>query len=94
MMFDDLSDWQPYQPQEIPVMQAKQVLHKLLQKVCSEMHKLRRTTLFVNVMAALQGEVLTVTHLSGGPLPARPKRSIVSNEPIGCCPIAACRGSA
>ena len=44
-------------------MQAKQVLHKLLQKVCSEMHKARRTALFVNVMAALRGEVLTVTHL-------------------------------
>jgi len=44
-------------------MQARQVLHKLLQKVCSEMHKLRRTALFVNVMAALNGEVLTVTHL-------------------------------
>lgn len=44
-------------------MQAKQVLHKLLQKVCGEMHKLRRTALFVNVMAALHGEVLTVTHL-------------------------------
>ena len=34
-------------------MQAKQVLHKLLIKVCSAMHKLRRTALFVNVMAAL-----------------------------------------
>ena len=44
-------------------MQARQVLHKLLQKVCAEMHKLRRTALFVNVMAALHGEVLTVTHL-------------------------------
>jgi hypothetical protein len=44
-------------------MQARQVLHTLLQKVCSEMHKLRRTALFVNVMAALHGEVLTVTHL-------------------------------
>jgi len=44
-------------------MQARQVLHKLLQKVCAEMHKLRRTVLFVNVMAALHGEVLTVTHL-------------------------------
>ena len=44
-------------------MQAKQVLHKLLQKACSEMHKLRRTALFVNVTAALHGEVLTVTHL-------------------------------
>jgi hypothetical protein len=27
------------------------------------MHKMRRTALFVNVMAALRGEVLTVTHL-------------------------------
>ncbi|MGH8544669.1 MAG: hypothetical protein ACREX3_13805 [Gammaproteobacteria bacterium] len=44
-------------------MQARQVLHKLLQKVCSEMHKMRRTALLVNVMAALHGEVLTVTHL-------------------------------
>ncbi len=44
-------------------MQARQVLHNLLQKVCSEMHKMRRTALLVNVMAALHGEVLTVTHL-------------------------------
>ena len=44
-------------------MQARQVLHRVLQKVCAEMHKLRRTALFVNVMAALHGEVLTVTHL-------------------------------
>jgi DDE family transposase len=44
-------------------MQARQVLHKLLQKVCSEMHKTRRRALFVSVMAALRGEVLTVTHL-------------------------------
>ena len=45
-------------------MQAKQVLHKLLQKTCPEMHKKRRTALAaVNVMAALHGEVLTVTHL-------------------------------
>jgi hypothetical protein len=44
-------------------MQARQVLHKLLQRVCSKRHKLRRTALFVNVMAALHGEVLTVTHL-------------------------------
>lgn len=27
------------------------------------MHKMRRTALFVNVMAALHGEVLTVRHL-------------------------------
>ena len=45
------------------IMQAGQVLHRLLQRVCGEMHKLRRTALFVNVMAALQGEVLTVTDL-------------------------------
>ncbi len=44
-------------------MQAGQVLNRLLQKVCSEMHKMRRTALFVNVMAALHGEVLTVTQL-------------------------------
>src|ERR671925_630787 len=44
-------------------MQAKQVLHKLLQKVDSQRHKLRRTALAVNVMAALHGEVLTVTQL-------------------------------
>ena len=44
-------------------MQASHVLHKLLQRVCAEMHKMRRTALFVNVMAALRGEVLTVTHL-------------------------------
>jgi hypothetical protein len=44
-------------------MQAKQVLHKLLQKTCSQMHKMRRTALAVNVMAALHGGVLTVTHL-------------------------------
>ena len=44
-------------------MQAKQVLHQLLHKTCPEMHKKRRTALAVNVMAALHGEVLTVTHL-------------------------------
>jgi hypothetical protein len=44
-------------------MQAKQVLPKLLQKVCSEMPKARRTALFVDVMGALRGEVLTVTPL-------------------------------
>jgi hypothetical protein len=53
-----------------PIMQARQVLHKLLQKTCSEMHKLRRTALEVTVMAALHGEVLTVTHLG---------RSIISD---------------
>ena len=44
-------------------MQAGQVLHRLLRRVCGGMHKMRRTALFVNVMAALHGEVLTVTHL-------------------------------
>ena len=44
-------------------MQAKQVLHKLLQKVDSPRHKLRRTALAVNVMAARHGEVLPVTQL-------------------------------
>jgi hypothetical protein len=44
-------------------MQAGQILHRLLRRVCGEMHKMRRTALFVNVMAALRGEVLTVTHL-------------------------------
>src|SRR5919109_339215 len=44
-------------------MQAKQVLPKLLQKVDSQRHKLRRTALAVNVMAARHGEVLTVTQL-------------------------------
>ena len=36
-------------------MQARQVLHKLLQKVCAEMHKLRRTALFVNDGGAARG---------------------------------------
>jgi hypothetical protein len=44
-------------------MQAGQVVHRLLRGVCGGMHKMRRTALFVNVMAALPGEVLTVTHL-------------------------------
>lgn len=44
-------------------MQAGQVLNRLLRKICPDMHKLRRTALFVNVMAALHGAVLTVTHL-------------------------------
>ena len=44
-------------------MQAGQVLDRLLWKICPDMHKLRRTALFVNVMAALHGAVLTVTHL-------------------------------
>ena len=44
-------------------MQAGQVLHRLLRGVCGGMHKMRRTVLFVKVMAALHGEVLTVTQL-------------------------------
>lgn len=44
-------------------MQARHVLHKLLHQVGPEMHQLRRSALFVNVMAALNGEVLTVTAL-------------------------------
>ena len=36
-------------------MQAKQVLHKLLDTTCSMMHQTRRTALEVNVMAALTG---------------------------------------
>jgi hypothetical protein len=44
-------------------MQAKQVLHKVLQQTCPEMHKKRRKALSVNVMAALHGQSLTVTHL-------------------------------
>jgi len=44
-------------------MQAGQVLDRLLRKICPDMHKLRRTALFVNVMAPLHGAVLTVTHL-------------------------------
>jgi hypothetical protein len=41
-------------------MRAKQVLHKLLQKIW---HKMRRTALAVNVMAPLHREVLTATNL-------------------------------
>jgi Transposase DDE domain len=44
-------------------MQANHVLHKLLQSTAPDMHQKRRTALAVNVMAALHGEVLTVTHL-------------------------------
>lgn len=43
-------------------MQAGQVLHRLLQRACGERHKMRRAALFVNAMAALHGEGLTVTH--------------------------------
>jgi hypothetical protein len=60
-MFGDLQEG--YQPTEINTMQAGQVLDRLLRKMCPDMHKLRRTALFVNVMAALHGAVLTVTHL-------------------------------
>jgi hypothetical protein len=35
-------------------MQTGQVLDRLLRKICPDMHKLRRTALFVNVMAALR----------------------------------------
>ena len=38
-------------------------MDRLLRKICPDTHKLRRTALFVNVMAALHGAVLTVTHL-------------------------------
>ena len=44
-------------------MQAKQVLHKLLDTTCLMMHQTRRTALEVNVMAALSGTRLTVTDL-------------------------------
>lgn len=44
-------------------MQAEQVLHKLLDRTCSSMHKKRREALRVNLKAALHGQSLTVTHL-------------------------------
>jgi len=44
-------------------MQAKQVLHKLVDKTCPDLHKKRRQALEVNVKAALDGKSLTVTHL-------------------------------
>jgi len=44
-------------------MQARQVLHKLLMNTCPMMHKTRRDSLQVNVMAALTGTRLTVTDL-------------------------------
>ena len=44
-------------------MQANQVLHKVLNQTCPEMHKRRRKALAVNVMAALHGQSLTVTQL-------------------------------
>jgi hypothetical protein len=55
-------------------MQAKQVLHKLLQKVGSQLHKRRRTALAVNVLAALHGEMLTVRPL-GRSLTSRAKEN-------------------
>ena len=44
-------------------MQAKRVLHKLLDRTCPDMHLKRREALNVNVKAALAGQSLTVTHL-------------------------------
>ncbi len=44
-------------------MHAKQILYRVLVQCCSDMHKARRKALSVNVMAALQGQSLTVTHL-------------------------------
>ncbi len=44
-------------------MQAKRVLHKLLDRTCPDMHMKRREALRVNVKAALDGQSLTVTHL-------------------------------
>ena len=44
-------------------MQAQKVLHKLIQNTCPDMHKTRRESLEVNVMAALMGKRLTVTDL-------------------------------
>ena len=44
-------------------MQAQQIVHKLLNDVCSKMHQTRRIALAVNVMAALVGTRLTVTDL-------------------------------
>jgi hypothetical protein len=44
-------------------MQAKRVLHKLLDSTCPDMHMKRREALSVNVKAALDGQSLTVTHL-------------------------------
>ncbi len=44
-------------------MQAAQIVQKLLHRIAPEMHTRRRTAVAVNVMAALRGEVLTVTQL-------------------------------
>jgi len=47
----------------------------------ARVHKLRRTALFVNVMAALHGEVLTVTHLGCAiPSEAKEKHCIKRRE--------------
>ena len=69
-------------------MQAKQVLHKLLQKIGSQMHKMRRTALAVNVMAALHGEVLTVTQL-GRSITSRAKRDFGVKGVRGHCATSA-----
>ena len=58
-------------------MQAKQVLHKLLDTTCIILHLTRRTALEVNVMAALSGTRLTVTDLGRSiASPAKPKHCI------------------
>ena len=58
-------------------MQAKQVLHKLLDTTCIILHPTRRTALEVNVMAALSGTRLTVTDLGRSiASPAKPKHCI------------------
>jgi hypothetical protein len=44
-------------------MQATQVLHRVLGASCKDMHKARRNALSATVMAALEGQSLTVTHL-------------------------------
>ena len=44
-------------------MQAKKVLHKLLQNTCGTMHTTRRQSLEAVVMAGLTGQCLTVTDL-------------------------------
>ena len=44
-------------------MQAEQVLHKVVDLSAPTMHRKRREALTANVMAALTGQSLTVTHL-------------------------------
>ena len=44
-------------------MQAKQVVHRLLNHTCSILHQTRRIALEVNVLAALSGTRLTVPDL-------------------------------